>query len=58
MAEEETVSKIFESIALMLIMFSMCIVSHQVTNTKSVEKPPFPRNETGLCGLKNQGATW
>ncbi|CAF2719433.1 unnamed protein product [Rotaria sp. Silwood2] len=31
--------------------------SHQVTTIKSIEKPPFPRNETNLCGLQNQGAT-
>ncbi|CAF1176605.1 unnamed protein product [Rotaria sordida] len=31
--------------------------SHQITTIKSTEKPPFPRNETNLCGLQNQGAT-
>ena len=29
------------------------------TNSKSsIEKPTAPRNETNLCGLQNQGATW
>lgn len=29
------------------------------TSSKStVEKPLSPRNETNLCGLQNQGATW
>jgi hypothetical protein len=34
------------------------IASHQATALKSAEKPPLPRNETELCGLQNQGATW
>ena len=37
---------------------SVCIASHRVTAIRSIEKPPFPRNETNLCGLQNQGATW
>jgi hypothetical protein len=29
------------------------------TTSKSfTEKPLSPRNETNLCGLQNQGATW
>lgn len=28
------------------------------TGGKYGEKPPLPRNETKLCGLQNQGATW
>ncbi|CAF1468966.1 unnamed protein product [Adineta ricciae] len=31
--------------------------SQQVTTMKYAEKPPPPRNETNLSGLKNQGAT-
>jgi hypothetical protein len=38
--------------------YFICIASHQTTIIKSTEKPPFPRNETNLCGLQNQGATW
>jgi hypothetical protein len=34
------------------------LASHQTTTSRSTEKPPLPRNETNLSGLKNQGATW
>ena len=34
------------------------LASQEVTTMKYAEKPPPPRNETNLSGLKNQGATW
>jgi hypothetical protein len=42
--------------------FYLCVVCSQVTTSTgskaTIEKPLPPRNETNLCGLQNQGATW
>lgn len=57
MAEESKVSNSDSSrMSLIHLIFEGSYTS--TTTVKSSEKPPAPRNETNLCGLQNQGATW
>ncbi len=45
-----------------LMLYNICIACYQITSSTgsktTIEKPLAPRNETNLCGLQNQGATW